>query len=228
MISFRPLPIMTALAIAAFALLIALGRWQWEKYESKHAAAEAPVAEMTIAGFEPIADGMQFVFGVRPDTHEQGWRIFAPVLYGQSFVFVDAGFIAGDTPPNADEVRVPAALRSSAPITGASIRPDPPGRFTAPPTPARRLWFAVDLPSMAANAGLEPIADYYIAAAYVGADGRAAPNPFAYGGEALPPERHLGYALTWYGIALVLIGVYFAYHISAGRLRLAPPAQREG
>ena len=30
-------------------------------------------------------------------------------------------------------------------------------------------------------------------------------------------NTHLNYALTWFGIALSLIGVYFAYHVNAGR-----------
>ena len=32
------------------------------------------------------------------------------------------------------------------------------------------------------------------------------------------PNRHLEYAITWYGLALTLIGVYLAF--AAGRLRL--------
>lgn len=228
MIRFRPLPIMTVFVIAAFAVLIALGRWQWEKYEIKTAAAAEPVPEMTIASFEPIASGMQFVFGVRPDTHARGWRVFAPVRYGESEVFIDADFIDGIEVPNADEVRVPASLRLGAPITGASIRPAPPGPLTAAPQPLRRLWFAVDLAAMGRNAGLERVADYYVAGAYVGADGRTEANPFALapGADVLPPARHLGYALTWYGLAAVLLGVYFAYHMSVGRLGLAPPRRR--
>ena len=31
-------------------------------------------------------------------------------------------------------------------------------------------------------------------------------------------NTHLNYALTWFGIALSLIGVYLAYHVNAGRL----------
>ena len=31
-------------------------------------------------------------------------------------------------------------------------------------------------------------------------------------------NAHLNYALTWFGVALSLIGVYIAYHVSAGRL----------
>ena len=45
--------------------------------------------------------------------------------------------------------------------------------------------------------------------------------------DAMPPARHLGYALTWYGLALVLLAIYFAYHISVGRLAFARPRPRE-
>lgn len=225
MIRFKPLPLMSLLSIIAFAALISLGRWQWERYDEKTAAAAEPVAEMTIASYQPIAGGIQFVHGVRADTREQGWRVFAPVQFGDTVVFVDADFIPGVAPPDHDEVRFPPALRLGAPVTGASIRPQPPAPLTLAPRPLQRLWFAVDLPAMGRNAGVGAVADYYIAAAYVGADGRAAANPFAVapGADALPPARHLGYALTWYGLALVLLVIYFAYHVSVGRLSFAAP-----
>lgn len=220
MIRFRPLLLMTVFAVVAFAFLIALGRWQWERYEEKSALAEEPVPEMTIASYQPIAEGIQFVYGVRADTREQGWRVFGPVQYGDTVVFIDADFIPGVEPPNADEVRVPALLRLGAPISGASIRPEPPAALTLAPRPLQRLWFSVDLAAMGRNAGLEQVADYYLASAYVGADGRATANPFALapGADQLPPERHMGYAITWYGLAMVLIVIYFAYHMSVGRL----------
>jgi surfeit locus 1 family protein len=229
MIRFRPLLVMTVLSLAALAVLISLGRWQWEKYEQKSAAAEEPVAQMTIADYQPIESGIQFVHGVRPDTREQGWRVFAPVQYGETVVFVDADFIPVIEPPDPREVRFPASLRFGAPIIGASVRPEPPAPLTLSPRPLQRLWFAVDLPAMGRNAGLEDVADYYIAGAYVGADGRATANPFALapGADALPPARHLGYALTWYGLAIVLLVIYFAYHASVGRFAFAPPRPRE-
>lgn len=229
MIRFKPLPLMSVLSIVAFAVLISLGRWQWEKYEQKMAAADEPVAEMTIASYQPVEGGIQFVHGVRPDTHEQGWRVFAPVQEGETIVFVDSDFIVSIEAPDPDEVRFPASLRFGAPINGASITPEEPAPFTLAPRPLQRLWFAVDLPAMGRNAGLENVANYYIAGAYVGADGRAIANPFALapGADALPPARHLGYALTWYGLAIVLLGIYFAYHASVGRLALQRPRPRE-
>jgi len=232
MIRFKPLIVMTILSVAALALLVSLGRWQWEKYDEKVAAAEEPVAEMTIASYQAIESGIQFVFGTRSDTREPGWRVFAPVQEGESVIFIDSDFIAskpGEPPPDASEVRFPASLRLGAPIVGAPIRPEPPAPLTLAPRPLRRQWFAVDLPAMGRNAGLENVADYYIASTYVGEDGRAVANPFALapGADALPPARHLGYALTWYGLALVLLVIYFAYHVSVGRLAFQRPRPRE-
>lgn len=222
MIRFRPLLVMTLVAVPALAFLLWAGRWQWEKYETKKAAAAEPIAEMIIENYQPVPEGLQFVHGARPDTQEQGWRVFAPVQFGDGIVFVDADFIAGTEGPQPNEVRVPASLRLGAPISGPSIRPEPPQWMSLPPRPLERLWFVVDLDAMGRNAGLENVADYYLAGGYVGADGRASPNPFALapGADALPPARHLGYALTWYGLALVLLVVYFAYHASVGRFSL--------
>jgi surfeit locus 1 family protein len=232
MIRFRPLPLMSLLSVIALAVLLSLGRGQWEKYERKTAAAAEPVAEMTIESYVPIENGIQFVQGYRSDTREQGWRVFAPVQFGESVVFVDSDFIVfvpGELPPNAREVRFPAPLRRGDTITGAMIRPEGTGPFVAPPNLLARRWYAVDLPAMGRNAGFGAVADYYIAAAYVGADGRTEANPFALapGADALPPARHLGYALTWYGLALVLLAIYFAYHVSVGRLAFAAPRPRE-
>lgn len=229
MIRFRPLLFMTLFSVAALGVLVALGRWQWERYDEKRAAAEEPVAEITIVDYQPILDGLQFLFGIRPDTHEQGWRVFAPVQDGAAIIFVDTDFIPGVQAPDAREVRFPASLRSGAPITGASIRPEPPAWLTPAPAPLQRRWYAADLPAMGRNGGLANVADYYVAANYVGVDGRTVANPFALapGADALPPARHLGYAITWYGLALVLLAIYFAYHVSVGRLSLAPPRPPE-
>ncbi len=227
MIRFRPLLLMTLFSIAAFAALVWLGRWQWERYEQKLAAAGARAPEITIVDYQPLLGGLQFVHGVRPDTHEQGWRVFAPVQEGERVVFIDADFVTGVEGPNAEEVRFPAALRDGAPIKGVSLEPRPPGPFAPAPQPLRRLWFATDLAAMGRNGGLENVAKTYVAVGYIGPDGRAVANPFAHGGDQLPPARHLGYAITWYGLAAVLLAIYFAYHASVGRLSFAAPRSRE-
>ena len=225
MIRFRPLPVMTLFTLIALVGLVILGRWQWEKYVVKSNAAHEPVAQMTIANYNVLPNGVQFVNAIRPDTHEEGWRVFMPVQYGATTVFVDSDFIAQNQPPKASEVRPVASLRASSSITGASIRPEHPGPFALAPQPLQRLWFYVDLAAMGRNAGLQNVTDYYITSSYIGPDGRATANPFALarGADMLPPARHMGYALTWYGLAAVLLVIYFAYHANAGRLSLRAP-----
>lgn len=222
MVQFRPLPIMTVFALVGFLVLMMFGRWQYDRYEMKLALAGAPVSEMTLANYEPLQEGLQLVYGVQNGV--QGWRVFAPVRDGDSIVFIDCDFIESIQPPDWREVRYPAALRFGAPVQGATLRPEPAPALTPAPRPLQRLWFHIDLAAMGRAAGLTDVADYYIATPYVGADGRATANPFAHapGADPLPPERHLGYALTWWGLALVLLAVYVAYHVSVGRLRLTP------
>ena len=223
MIRFRPLPLMTLFAVAALVILLMLGRWQWERYEIKTRAAHEPVAQMTIANYEPLPEGLQLVHGLRDGA--EGWRVFAPVRTGVQIVFVDSDFVSGLNTPNWREVRFPASLKFGAPVQGASIRPGPPAPLAPSPHPLERIWFDVDLAAMGRTAGLENVADYYLASPYVGADGRATPNPFALaaGVDPLPPARHLGYALTWWGLAAALVFIYFAYHASVGRLKMVMP-----
>ncbi len=223
MIHFRPLLIMSGIALLAFALMLFAGRWQWDKFQAKRAAADEPVPEMTIASYEPLPEGLQLVHGLRDGV--EGWRVFAPVRAGDQIVFIDCDFVLGTNAPNWREVRLCAALRFNAPVRGASLRPEPAPPFAIPPNPLERRWYNVDLGAMARAAGLTNVADYYLASAYVGADGRATPNPFARapGADPLPPERHLGYALTWWGLAAALLGVYLAYHVNVGRLKFVAP-----
>lgn len=227
MIQFRPLLLMTALAVLALAALLMLGRWQWERYETKKLAAETPVPEMELANYEPIPDGLQFVQGIRDG--QPGWRVFAPVQSGDEVIFVDADFTPGVEKPDWREVRFPASLRFGAPVRGAAIRPEEAAPLTLPPRPLERLWFHVDLQAMGRAAGLDNVADYFLATPYIGADGRATDNPFALapGVDPLPPARHLGYALTWWGLAAALVAIYFAYHVSVGRLTFVLPKAEE-
>ncbi len=228
MIRFRPLPLMTLLFLAALMVLLQLGRWQWQRYEEKTALAQAPAAEMTLVNYALVEDGLQFVYAVAPGG-VAGWRVFAPVRMGEEAVFVDADFIAGQDAPVLEEVRASALLRFGRPLTGAAVRPGPPGPLSAPAQLEQRLWFDIDLAAMGRRAGLGKVANYYVAISYVGPDGREAANPFARAGgaDALPPARHMGYAISWWGIAIVLACVYFAYHMSVGRLTWAGRASRD-
>jgi surfeit locus 1 family protein len=209
---------MSVLAAIAFGFLILLGSWQWRRYDEKRLLAATPPDMVSLAPFTPIPEGLQLVYGAR--AGRPGWRVFAPVRYGDVTLFVDAAHLPGAAPPDWREVRLPTSLAAAPAITGVAVRPRPPGAFAAAPWPEEHLWYAIDLPAMAVAIGATAVEPYYIAAPYIGPTGAAEPNPFAGAGalDPLPPERHLGYALTWWGLAGALVGVYLAFHARLGRL----------
>jgi surfeit locus 1 family protein len=146
--------------------------------------------------------------------------VFEPVRYGERIVFVDVGYIAGAEPPDWRTARSAPALAGARGVSGITMKPRPPGPFAAPGKADQRIWYAVDLPAMAAAAGLADVEPYYVAMPYVGPTGAAEPNPFVGVRDPLPAERHLGYAITWWGLAATLVGVYLAFHARQGRFKV--------
>jgi surfeit locus 1 family protein len=108
-------------------------------------------------------------------------------------VLVDRGFVPQsdrDAPRGADAARVTGNLHWPAEVDS----------FTPPPDPKTGLWFARDVPAMAAHLNAEPVLI-------------VARDPTAAGIEPLPvdtsgiPNDHLGYAVQWFGLATVWLGM---------------------
>ncbi len=79
------------------------------------------------------------------------------------------------------------------------------------PDLAHRIWYARDVQGIAKADGVTLAAPVIIEA-------DATPNPGGWpkGGQTVVAFRneHLQYAITWFGLAAVLFGVYLAYHVS--------------
>jgi surfeit locus 1 family protein len=94
-------------------------------------------------------------------------------------------------------------------VTGLLRIGEPHGGFLRRNDPKDGRWYSRDVAAIAAARGLSPrlTAPYFI-------DADATPNPggLPVGGLTVIafPNSHLVYALTWYGLAL-LVGVGFAY-----------------
>jgi surfeit locus 1 family protein len=147
----------------------------------------------------------------------QGFYIFTPLrLADGAAIMVNRGFVPtelrdparrGETPP-AGEVTVTGLVRA----------PEARGWFMPDNRPAEDRWFTRDIAAMAAARGLERTAPFWI---------DADPVPAATGWPRPGQTRlaiannHLGYALTWFGIALTLVGVFGAW--AWGRLRSTSP-----
>lgn len=230
----------SVLALVGLVVLVSLGTWQLQRRTWKLGII-AQIAERTTAPPVPVADlaGKAFVpadseyrrvrvrgrFQNAREIHLHanqdgvaGWYVVTPLeLSSGALLFVNRGFV-----PEAlkDPAKRPGSLiEGEAEFTGV-VRSYPAARgaFIPENDIGRNQWYWLDLPAMRRYAIDDP--------------GRAV-VPFLVEMEpvhvAVPPaggatrlvisNRHLEYALTWYGLALTLVGVFAAF--AWGRLRAA-------
>jgi surfeit locus 1 family protein len=233
--TFRPFPILTLLTLPALAFLIWLGSWQLDRRAWKAeliaafevSAQAAPVdleallcrgaaAPGRAAVLEPTSPGTDVVrvYGTGPQG-APGWRLFvavdAPECAEHAVILAETAFDPLDTARRGADGRTAERSRVS------SVRleaPAPRGPFTPQGDPGSREFYAFDRQSMAAaldrtGAALNP--DWWLAA-----DDGSLPGYLT----QTPPERHVGYAVTWFLMAGALAGIYLLFHVRAGRLRL--------
>mgnify|MGYP003341035725 CR=1 FL=1 len=103
-------------------------------------------------------------------------------------------------------------------IAGILRKPGQKGYFVPENEPAKEFWFTLLPTEINAHLGLGAAAinSFYADAIRTS---EVVTLPIAAKTELNLRNAHLSYALTWYGIALALIGVYVAFHMQAGRLR---------
>ena len=232
--TFRPYPGLTIACILLFAVLCGLGVWQLERLQWKLALiarvdshmAAAPLSPDQLLAMNP--DDVQYrrvTLNGRFDhareayvfTTDEGaavYHVLTPFQTGDGKVLmVDRGEVPKDklNPATRAAGNVAGAMQ----VTGVWRVPDAPGAFTPPPDAAKRIWYARDLAAIA-------VADHLALAAPVVIEADATPNPGGWprGGRTVVSFRnqHLSYAVTWFGLALGLLGIWFAYHISKGRI----------
>lgn len=233
----RKLLIPALMVALALPVLLALGFWQLERKAWKEgliadiaSRAQAPaVAFESVLGPDgmPAKDpaGMEYT-AVRargrfehdkemhlyaPDPREgPGVDVITPLVLESSgaIVLVDRGYVP-------DRVRDPSLRAEGQPagtveLTALVRAPGRRGAFAPPYDPRTRLWFWRDLDGMAAEAGAG--ASPKILPLFLDAK-EAAPGGWPRGGATRLdlPNRHLEYALTWFGLAAALVAVFALY-----------------
>jgi surfeit locus 1 family protein len=206
------------LGVLGCAILISLGVWQVHRLAWK----EALLAEITtrIGGVpEPLPDAATAAADPRAMRFQPtrvtgrttgkdllvltgqpgigaGYEVIAAFQTDDGrLVLLDRGFL----PDGAEK-----AARPPVPLTviGNLHWPEETDRFTPAPDTARRLWFARDVPSMAAALGTEPI---LVVARDVNGDTQGiAPVPVTTEGI---PNDHRQYAITWFSLTFVWAGM---------------------
>lgn len=228
---FQFRPALTVVSVIALAVLVTLGSWQLRRLEWKEsliAQVEARVDADPIPFAEALRrakDGepMEYtpvmvagrvqgqsearVFGTYDGA--PGAYIFAPVETGAGPIYVNRGFalqeklaVACFCDDGAGEDIITGLFR-------AAEKPSPPASWFQPKGKSvDGLWYIRDPEAFAADAGLNAPA-YYID--QVAVQGRDWPK----GGTTRLDfnNRHLEYALTWFGLAATLAGVLAAFSL---------------
>ncbi len=218
---FRPLPVMTIISGISFAILVLFGNWQWDRYQSKRDGAGGEVEWAELSG-TPLAETYRIVYAYAGGR--SAWRLVVGYDTVEGLVFVPLTLAFDVNPPARAVLPEPLPLR----IRGLWRKPRAAGPFDAPGSPEERIFYTLDPGRLAS--GLEPdlagrVLPHVFEPEFLISTGPAGTGPVrnpmteAEDAERLPPERHLGYALTWWGLAAALIGVYLAFHHQRGRLR---------
>jgi surfeit locus 1 family protein len=230
--------------LVGLAVLIGLGTWQmsrkvWKEELQSQIAARARAEPVTLAealqrwnatgDVEYLRVRMSGRFRHVEERHVfaideklgPGYHIYTPLetLSGR-LVLVNRGFVPAGLKEAAS--RAAGQVNGAVTITGLVRRPMAQGWFTPASEPERNMFYWPDYATMLGSAG-------------EAGKGGPSPVPFFVDAEASPENpggfpkggvtrlalsnRHLEYALTWYGLALTLIGVFAAFAV--GRLRPA-------
>jgi surfeit locus 1 family protein len=118
-------------------------------------------------------------------------------------ILVDRGFVP-DTA--SDRPKVDPADRRPVTVTGVLRKPDRPSFISPKNRPGH--WFTRDIPAMAAALGAPAPAPVFLFAETPTNPALKALTPAPLPAEI--PNRHLEYAITWFGLAAALLGVYAA------------------
>ncbi|HYE45306.1 MAG TPA: SURF1 family protein [Caulobacter sp.] len=213
--------VLTVFTAAALAILLWLGTWQlqrmaWKAHllariEANKAAPPVPLETLDLAAPDtefrratltcpPQAFARQIeLHGLVDGAAVRRLVIACPT--GRGAILVDLGYVAETISARPGPPAVPAR------IEGVLRRPDAPGLIAAP-APQNGLWYGRDIPAMAKALGVaDPAPVFLFASALARPDWQAlkpAPLPAAIA------NRHLEYALTWYGLAGALLAIYGA------------------
>lgn len=218
----KPLWLGAAFVAVGMAILVGLGVWQLQRLQWKEAllthidrlqhAAAVPAAEVLArppASLDfvrvsldcPGLEATPTVSLYAVEQGEAGVRLIAACSVAGGSLLVDRGFLRPE-----DKV-APERQRLDSPLVGVLRVPTGKNLFTPANNAARDQWYWRDVPAMAAALKApSPVPVMLMLESPAPIGGGPAPA-------AIPTEisnRHMEYALTWFGLAAALAGVYIA------------------
>ncbi|ADU14267.1 SURF1 family protein [Asticcacaulis excentricus] len=222
----KRLPVGLSIAVGvALLILLGLGTWQMQRLHWKtqlltdlaRTRAIAPVALDGLLSQPGDHVWRQVTLDCRSDSRDlvymygvsdgvAGFHVLTHCPTGQGVILADLGFTAQK--PLADAV-------ATITLTGRLRRFETPNAFVPPNNPKADDWYSRSVPDLSKRWSVTLRRDYFVAATQP-----VAPDLTPVDAAANLSNRHLEYALTWYGLAVALIGVYIALLYSRRRAEM--------
>ncbi len=234
--------VLTVLALVALAILISLGNWQVRRLHWKEDLIarissridRAPISFEKAMGLRGDGEDIEYlpvrVSGEFLNDRERyyyassaqgpGWHVYTPLRMANGvYVFVNRGFVPDalrdpKTRPQGEfdgPVGLVGLVRNAPAEKANSFVPDNDLK--------KNVYYWRGLEDMARGAGFT--AEDRFAPFFLDARATDIPGGWPRGGTTRIdlPNRHLEYVVTWYGLALTLVGVYVAFMVKAWRNR---------
>jgi surfeit locus 1 family protein len=223
--AFRPALWPTVFAAIGFAILFGLGTWQVQRLQWKtdlieriDARTALPPVDLPARIDDPDAweyrpvrvrgtflHDRELMIAGRAWRGQAGWHVVTPLVRadGAGTVLVNRGFVPHDRRTPAD--RAAARAEGVVEVVGLGRVPGRVSFLQPDNRPQEETWFWYELDAMAAHArvsGVQPVV--------VEADATPNPGGLPVGGQTVVNIRneHLGYAITWYGLAAALAAMW--------------------
>lgn len=234
---FRPTLWATLSTVVALAILIGLGTWQLHRLDWKRDLIETRAARITMAPLtigeavelsrsDELADMEYRPVSLRGRyLHEWSLRLHNRVLdgapgihlvspfrteTGDTVVLVDRGWMPIDA--SLDMAERPDGVVE---VTGYIRLYREPGAFVPENEPANNVWFAMNDSQMRRATEVGGTLGFYVQAGPASRPRDSLPIGTVPGVELR--NDHLQYALTWYGLAAVLLVIYVIFHLRRHR-----------
>jgi len=228
---FKPGLPLTVCALLGLIVLIGLGTWQARKIGPKtellariEAGLAAEPIQLPVHLDDPttldyrrvtftgdVLDKTPIKVSATSLSGQAGYHLYLPVRKRHGMVVaVNFGWVPFH------QKEIPALPSGEITVTGVLRTSATPGSMTPPNDAAGGNWFTADVHEMAAFWGLRTKEYYHFR---VFSDQIGAPDALPEGAQVRVdiPNDHLQYALTWYGLAMTLLGVYIAFGFKRGR-----------
>jgi surfeit locus 1 family protein len=222
----------TAITSVCVAILLGLGTWQVQRLHWKNeiiakleeAYDQKPPPFLDAARLEGLsheehpfsfgeAEGhflrdKAILLGPRTDDGRLGYHLIVPLETKENkTLLVNLGWVSDMWKDNT-EGRLADLPLTPVKITGAVRKPDW-TTFTSKNSPSNDLWFRADIGEIAAAKELAAPYPFFL---YATETQPLVPDDIKrHAADWFPRNKHLEYALFWYGLAVIMTGIYLVY-----------------